>query len=62
MSFKNTYLQVLDKAKKTALQKGKIEVNSISKDKFINDDPDINFNSDDLLKTIQRRREKISLL
>jgi hypothetical protein len=41
------------------LQKGKIDVNSISKDKFINDDPDINFNSDELLKTIQRRREKI---
>ena len=40
------------------LQRGKIDVNSISKDKFINDDPDINFNSDDLLKTIHKRREK----
>lgn len=40
------------------LNKGKFDINSISKDKHINDDPDINFNSDDLLKTIKKRREK----
>jgi hypothetical protein len=40
------------------LQKGKFDINSISKDKYINDDPDINFNSEDLLKTIKKRREK----
>jgi hypothetical protein len=39
------------------LNKGHFDVNSISKDKYINDDPDINFNSDDLLETIQKRRE-----
>jgi hypothetical protein len=41
------------------LHKGKIDINSISKDKFINDDPDINFDSGVLLKSIQKKREKI---
>ena len=41
------------------LNKGKIDINSISKDKFINDDPDINFDSGILLKSIQKKREKI---
>jgi len=36
--------------------KGKINLNSISKDKFINDDPDINFNSNILLDNIKKRR------
>ncbi len=41
------------------LHKGKFDINSISKDKFINDDPDINFDSGVLLKSIQKKREKI---
>ena len=36
--------------------KGKINLNSISKDTFINDDPDINFNSNILLENIKKRR------
>jgi hypothetical protein len=39
--------------------KGKINLNSISKDKFINDDPDINFNSNILLDNIKKRRMNV---
>ena len=38
--------------------KGKIDINCISKDKFINNEPDIEFNSDVLLKSILQRRQK----
>jgi hypothetical protein len=41
------------------LNKGKIDINCISKDKFINDDPDITFDSNVLLKSIKKKREKI---
>ena len=41
------------------LNNGKIDINSISKDKFINDDPDITFDSGVLLKSIKKKREKI---
>ena len=41
------------------LNKGKIDINSISKDKFINDEPDITFDSGILLKSIKKKREKI---
>lgn len=41
------------------LNNGKIDINSISKDKFINDDPDITFDSGVLIKSIKKKREKI---
>lgn len=41
------------------LNNGKFDINSISKDKFINDDPDITFDSTVLLKSIKKKREKI---
>jgi hypothetical protein len=41
------------------LNKGKFDINSISKDKFINNDPDITFDSGILLKSIKKKREKI---
>jgi hypothetical protein len=39
--------------------KGALNLNSISKDKFINDDPNINFNSNILLENIKKRRINI---
>ena len=41
------------------LAKGKLSIDSISKDKNINSDPDLNFNSTVLLKNIQQRRLKV---
>jgi len=41
------------------LPKGRLTINSISKDKNINSDPDINFNSSILIKNIQDRRLKV---
>lgn len=41
------------------LPRGNITINSISKDKNINSDPELNFNSTILLKNIQQRRLKI---
>jgi hypothetical protein len=41
------------------LSRGKLSVDSISKDKNINSDPDLNFNSTILLKNIQQRRLKV---
>lgn len=41
------------------LPRGTITINSISKDKNINSDPELNFNSTVLLKNIQQKRLKI---
>ena len=56
---KMTIDMLMPSSSNTYLQKGKIDINSISKDKFINDEPDINFDSGVLLKSIQKKREKI---
>jgi hypothetical protein len=57
--FKNITIDKLIPANTNESQnyiKGKINLNSISKDTFINDDPDINFNSNILLDNIKKRR------
>ena len=41
------------------LPRGNITINSISKDKNINSDPELNFNSTILLKNIQQKRLKV---
>ena len=41
------------------LPRGNITINSISKDKNINSDPELNFNSTVLLKNIQQKRLKV---
>ena len=56
---KITINTLMPSSNQSYLHKGKIDINSISKDKFINDDPDINFDSGVLLKSIQKKREKI---
>lgn len=38
---------------------GKMDIESIAKDKFINDTPEQNFNSDVLLKNIKKKRQKL---
>jgi len=38
---------------------GKLDINCISRDKFINDTPEQNFNSDVLLKNIKKKRNNI---
>lgn len=41
---------------------GKIDINSIAKDKFINDIPNKEFNSDILLNKIKKKEVKIEIL
>jgi len=60
--FKNITIDKLIPANSTESHnyiKGKLSLNSISKDKFINDDPDINFNSNILIDNIKKRRINI---
>lgn len=55
----NITIDKLMPANNVSYTNGKMDIESIAKDKFINDTPEQNFNSDVLLKNIKKKRQKL---